>query len=286
MKPASPDLVAYLQNTTQFLFADCFTLTLRTGTQLFVCDRDIPITVAGTVFAANGIRVSGLKYAIKIGVDVDEQDITIAASSADLIDGVPFLVALRRGVLDGATIQRDRAFFTAWTAPAIGSVTLFHGRVSTVDKIGRTEASLKVKSDLVLLDTDMPRNLYQPSCLHTLYDAGCSVDRAAHTATGAVQAGSTVARIVWTGATAGTYDQGTLVFTSGANAGVQVTIKTSDSSGNLTLSYPLDAAPGVGDGFTISAGCDHSTGSGGCLKFSNLPNFRGFPFVPPPETAY
>jgi uncharacterized phage protein (TIGR02218 family) len=286
MKPASADLVAYLQNTTRFLFADCFTLTLRTGTQVRVCDRDLPVVVSGSVFQANGIRVSGLKYAIKIGVDVDEQDITIAATANDLIGGVPFLVALRRGVLDGATIQRDRAFFNAWTAPAIGSVTLFHGRVSTVDKIGRTEASLKVKSDLVLLDTDMPRNLYQPSCLHTLYDAGCGVDRTAHTATGAVQAGSTVSKIVWSGATAGVYDQGTLVFTSGANAGVQVTIKTSDASGNLALSYPLDTAPGVGDGFTISAGCDHSTGAGGCLKFANLPNFRGFPFVPPPETAY
>lgn len=286
MKSASPDLVAYLQDTTHFLFADCFTLTLRTGIQIFVCDRDIPVVVAGTVFAANSIRVSGLKYAIKIGVDVDEQDITIAATPSDLLGGVPFLVALRRGVLDGATIQRDRAFFTAWTTPAIGSVTLFHGRVSTVGKIGRTEASLKVKSDLVLLDTDMPRNLYQPSCLHTLYDSGCGIDRAAHTTTGAVQAGSTVSRIVWAGATAGTFDQGTLVFTSGAHAGVQVTIKNADSSGSLTLSYPLDTAPGVGDGFSISAGCDHSTGTGGCQKFANLPNFRGFPFVPPPETAY
>ncbi len=286
MKPASPELVAYLQNTTQFLFADCFTLSLRAAGQLCVCDRDIPVTVAGTLFAANSIRVSGLKYATKIGVDVDEQDITIAATANDLLLGVPFLVALRRGVLDGATIQRDRAFFTAWTAPALGSVTLFHGRVSTVDKIGRTEASLKVKSDLVLLDTDMPRNLYQPSCLHTLYDSGCGVNRASYTTNGSVQAGSTVSKIVWSGETVGTYDQGTIVFTSGPNAGVQVTVKSSDSSGDLFLTYPLDVACGVGDSFTISAGCDHSTGAGGCLKFANLPNFRGFPFVPPPETAY
>lgn len=285
MKPASSDLVAYLQGTTSFLFADCFTLTLRGGTTIRVCDRDVAVTIAANIFSASGIRVSGLKYAIKIGVDVDEQDITVAAGPNDLVDGVPFLVALRRGALDGATIQRDRAFFTAWDLSAIGAVTLFHGRVSTIDKIGRTEAQMKVKSDLVLLDTDMPRNLYQPSCLHTLYDSGCGLDRAAHTVTGHVEAGSTAARIVWSGAVAGTYDQGTLVFTSGGNAGVQVTIKTA-ASGNLDLSYPLDTAPGVGDAFTIAAGCDHSMGSGGCAKFANLVNFRGFPFVPPPETAY
>jgi uncharacterized phage protein (TIGR02218 family) len=286
MKPASSALIAYLQNTTQFLYADCFTFTLRTGAQVFYGDKDIPLDVNGTLFQASSVRVSGLKYAIKIGVGVDEQDITIAASPTDTIGGVPFLVALRRGVFDGAYIQRDRAFFTSWSSAAIGAVTLFHGRVSTVDKIGRTEAQLKVKSDLVLLDTDMPRNLYQPACLHTLYDAGCGVNRASHTVSGTVQTGSSVAKIVWSGASVGTYDQGTLIFTSGANDGVQVTVKSSDGSGDLFLTYPLDVAPGIGDSFTVSAGCDHSTGSGGCAKFANLPNFRGFPFVPPPETAY
>ena len=286
MKAASSALVSYLQTTTQFLFADLFTFTLRTGLVLYYGDRDIPLTVNGTQFLANSVRVSGLKYAIKIGVDVDEQDITIQAGPGDTINGVPFLVALRRGVFDGAYIQRDRAFFTSWSAPAVGSVTLFHGRVSTVDKIGRTEAQMKVKSDLVLLDIDMPRNLYQPACLHTLYDSGCGVSRSAHTATGVVQTGSSVSQIVWSGATIGTYDQGPIVFSSGPNAGVQVTVKSSDASGNLYLAYPLDTAPGIGDGFTISWGCDHSNGAGGCLKFNNLANFRGFPYVPPPETAF
>ncbi len=286
MKTASPSLVSYLQTTTQFLFADLYTLTLRTGRALYYCDRDIPLNLNGTQFLANSVRVSGLKYAIKIGVDVDEQDITIQAGPTDTVNGVPFLAALRRGVFDGAYIQRDRAFFTAWSAPAVGAVTLFHGRVSTVDKIGRTEAHMKVKSDLVLLDISMPHNLYQPACLHTLYDSGCGVSRAAHTASGTVQTGSTTSVIVWSGATIGTYDQGTLTFTSGPNAGVQVTVKSSDASNHLYLAYPLDTAPGVGDGFTVSWGCDHSTGAGGCAKFNNLANFRGFPYVPPPETAY
>jgi uncharacterized phage protein (TIGR02218 family) len=291
MKPATSDLIALLQGADHFLMADCFTFTLLSGQQLFYTTADVPVTVGSQVFAADAVRVSGLKYKIATGVDVDEQDITLQAAPTDTVNGVPFLVALRDGVFDGATIQRDRAFLSAWTQPAIGSVTLFHGRISTIDQIGRTTAQMKVKSDLVLLDIDMPRNLYQPSCLHTLYDANCGVSRAAYSTTGACAVGSTVSTLIWAGVLAestGYYDQGTLLFTAGPNAGVSVTVKSSATTGGgqLVLAYPLNAAPGVGDSFTISAGCDHSMGPGGCAKFNNLPRFRGFPYVPPPEIAY
>ena len=60
---------------------------------------------------------------------------------------------------------------------AIGAAMLFKGRLGTIDEIGRTSAKLTVNSDLVLLDIDMPRNIYQPTCLHTLYDTGCTLEQ-------------------------------------------------------------------------------------------------------------
>ena len=49
--------------------------------------------------------------------------------------------------------------------------------------------------------------------------------------------------------------------------------------------YPLPFAPSPGDAFTVYAGCDHTQGT--CQgRFNNLANFRGFPYVPPPELAY
>ncbi len=284
MKPASSTLIDYLATADQLTMADCFSITLRTGTVLRYTSADMPVVVGGELYLANGVRIDGLKYSIKIGVDVDEQDITIAATASDLVGGVPFLAALRDGVFDGAQIQRDRAFLPAWGQPAIGIVTLFHGRVSTIDKIGRTSAELKVKSDAVLLDIDMPRNLWQTGCLHTLYDGGCTLAKARFTASGMVGAGATNLVIPWAGATAGGYDQGTILFTSGANAGISVTIQRSDGA-ELVLAYPLDAAPAAGDAFQASFGCDHTLAT--CqTKFANAANFRGFPFVPPPETAY
>lgn len=47
---------------------------------------------------------------------------------------------------------------------------------------------------------------------------------------------------------------------------------------------PLQSAPASGDAFTVYQGCDHTPGT--CRsKFNNLPNFRGFPYVPPPQMA-
>ena len=49
--------------------------------------------------------------------------------------------------------------------------------------------------------------------------------------------------------------------------------------------YPLPLAPATGDAFTVY--CRLRPHAGTCQsKFNNLANFRGFPFVPPPQMAY
>ena len=97
-------------------------------------------------------------------------------------------------------VQRERAFLQAWGTTPIGSVILFKGRVTKVDSVGRTSAEITVASDLVLLDIDMPRNFYQPTCAHTLYDSGCGLVKSTFGAAGIVAAGSSASSIVWAGA--------------------------------------------------------------------------------------
>ncbi len=165
---------------------------------------------------------------------------------------------------------------------AVGAVLLFQGRVSTVDAVGRIAARITVASDLVLLDVDMPRNVWQPTCNHVLFDSGCGLPKEAFGGAGVVGAGATPTRIPWAGASPA-YAQGTLTVTGGANAGATATIKTADATG-LTLAYPLQTAPAVGDTFVAYQGCDHTLAT--CrAKFANAARFRGFPFVPTPETA-
>jgi len=297
MKTSTTALISYLNGfrptyDTPLLMADCFTITLGSGslaglaagTVLTYTNLDIPVSLNGYVYAANSVLVDGLKYRCSIGVNVDQQQITVSAWPGMTIGGIPFLQAVQQGLLDGAEIQRDRAFLASFAGNLplvpVGAILLFKGRVADVASVGRTLAKVNVASDLTLLAIDMPRRRFQPSCQHVLYDAGCGVARSSYTFSGAVGAGSTPISINWSGASS-SFQQGALTFTGGANTGIEVTIKAA-STGNLALAYPLPNAPAVGDAFTASYGCDHTTTT--CTsRFSNLNNFFGCPYMPPPE---
>jgi uncharacterized phage protein (TIGR02218 family) len=265
-------------------FAECFTFITTTGAQYTWTNVDYPVTYNGSTFIANGPLVSGLKYKGSVGLEVDKQQITIAAAPTMEINGAPFLVALRDGAFDGAPVYRDRVFLTTPGGSVVGGVRMFQGLVSTVDNVGRTQATLTVASDLVILDYDMPKNLWSPTCLHVLSDSGCGVIRGTYSANGTAGSGSTSNTINSSLAASG-YVQGSMVFTSGANANVRATVKSVNAGVAFNLMYPLPFAPSPGDAFTVAFGCDHTMNT--CqAKFNNLANFRGFPYVPPPELAY
>ena len=101
---------------------------------------------------------------------------------------------------------------------------MFQGRISTVDNVGRTQATVTVASDLVILDYDMPKNLFSPTCLHVLYDSGCGIVRGTFSAAGR-RGRIELEHDQFSGARAGDA-QGSLVFTSGANANVRATVKS------------------------------------------------------------
>ncbi len=265
-------------------FAECFTFNTTTATQYTWTSDDYDFVYNGFTFSSSGPLVSGLKYKGSVGLEVDKQQITIAARPTDTINGAPVLIALRDGAFDGAPVYRDRVFLSGPMGSVVGGVRMFQGRVSTVDSVGRTQATLTVASDLVILDYDMPRNLFSPTCLHTLYDAGCGVIRGTYSVNGTAGAGSTSNQILTSVAQAG-HAQGSLVWTSGANANVRSTVKSAAVGSALNLMYPLPFAPTTGDAFTVAFGCNHTQAT--CQgTFNNLANFRGFPYVPPPELAY
>jgi uncharacterized phage protein (TIGR02218 family) len=150
-------------------------------------------------------------------------------------------------------------------------------------------AHVSVESDLALLNVQMPKNLIQVGCVHTLFDGGCALLKATYTTSGATTATVTATATTFsTGLTqaAGYYSLGVITFTSGANNGLSRTIQNySNTSGQVTLVAPLPSAPATGDTFTIIPGCDKQQAT--CSsKFANLSHFRGFPYVPVPETIY
>ena len=68
-----------------------------------------------------------------------------------------------------------------------------------------------------------------------------------------------------------------------AMSAVMAGVKDINAGLTIVLSFPLVNAPAAGDTFTIYQGCDHTWTT--CnAPFGNLANFRGYPFIPPPQT--
>lgn len=283
MKSASPELIALLNAGGPYTFADLFTISLIDGTVLRYAAWDSGVVYSGNVFSCSGPQFERSKVRTVIGIEVDTLDMTVHASALHLINSTPWLQAASRGVLDGATILLERVFFSS-PPTVVGGYINFSGRVADMS-VTRTEARMVVKSDLELLNIMMPRNLYQPGCQYTLYESDCGASRSVFGATGTVLSGSTASTINASGLTAasGFLDMGYIVFTSGALNGMKRTIK-SGAPGQVVLINPLPFIPAIGDTFTAYPGCDKTMTT--ChKKFGNLANFRGFPFVPVPETT-
>jgi hypothetical protein len=237
MKYASPALMSVL-GSGQFHMADCYSFTLIDGTvaRYTTADQDIVDQATGNVFSSKGPFFERSKVKFQVGVAVDELDITVTAGPDDLLDGAPFLSALRAGVLDGAEIALDRAFMANFGDTSAGLVTLFAGRVAEVDP-GRTQATIKANTHLELLNLQWPWRLFQPGCSRTLFDAGCTLVKASFGLGYHVGAGSTL-HILQTDFNQpdGSASLGTLTFTSGALAGKSYGIRLQVAGAHHRLS--------------------------------------------------
>jgi uncharacterized phage protein (TIGR02218 family) len=285
MKTASPALVALLAGNS-FFIADLFTFTCLDGTALRYTTTDRPVAHNGFVFSNTALRIDGFKYKLTLGTNADEMTLTVSANPGDYAGAIPFFQRILNGGFDGTRVRVERLFSASPDDPSAGTVEMFTGRVSDISDTGRTKAVFKIKSDLELLDIQMPRNTYQPSCIHTLYDAGCTAVKGSFGGDYSVGADPTLSAIAISGSGAadGYYDMGTVAFTSGPNAGSTRTIR--QFAGSIAhLAYPLPSVPVHGDLITVYAGCDKTAGT--CAdRFGNLANWRAFPYIPQPETAY
>lgn len=265
------------------VMADCYTVTLLGGQVLRHTDFDLDLMLNGALYSSSGIKFKRSRIRWIAGLEVDTLDLTLYANPTDTLNGVPFLKQVKGGVLDGAIIRLDRAYMTGGSTVAEG-LQLFSGRVAEV-QTGRTEARLKVKSWLELLNIKMPRNQYQAGCSNALFDSMCGLTKAALAVAGTVSNTSTA---TWFPSAltqaAGWFDLGTVTFTSGGNAGISRTVRAY-AGGAFAFNLPWPNVPVLSDTFNAWPGCDKNLST--CQsKFANGARFRGEPFIPIPETAY
>lgn len=295
MKPVGQEMVDLIISKGSFAVAEYYDVQFNDGNHDYFTDLDFDISDGVNTYKSNSLRFEGLRFKIAVGLEVDEQELRVSAYPGETIGGANFFNAVHEGLLDGAYVTRKRGFWVANSraifnvyivTPPVAIVTLFVGRVASIDKIGRTHVEMKLKSPLSLLDVDMPRNSYSPSCLWTLFDQGCTLSKSAFTFSGTIIGGNDGGLTVGGGIPdpvgadgLATYALGRLLFTSGALSNLQVAISTNDAN-NIIFAHPPVSGFAGGDTFQAWPGCSKSTGT--CsLKFGNIANFRGFPRVPP-----
>lgn len=277
----------------QFIYAEVFTITPIFGAVMTYTNAATDVNVVPMIggpgrvaYLSRVVIISGLRFKSSIGTEVDEQMIELAYTDGNTYqNAITWSQALRLGRLDGATIRRDRFFASAWGQPWVFGVTMFSGRVSTCSKVGRQSATVNVKSDMVLLNVKMPRDLYQPQCRNTWGDgAGCDLDQSDFAVQTTIGASPTRSIIPWAGITE-EYVMGKL-FVEGGDSVTRIrTILRVNAGVSAEIIYPLDFDPLAGQDVVFYPNCRREFAR--CPLYHAEPEkkFIGFPFVPVAETA-
>jgi hypothetical protein len=151
-----------------------------------------PLLWAGNTYSAAGPFLNRSMIKSSVGLTVDSVEIELAATPSMSFPEpiVPLLQAMVQGYFDGAAVLVQRIIMPNYGNMSLGTVIQFKGTVADVTEVSRVGAKFEVRSRLELLNQPLPRNLYQPSCRHTLYDIGCTLKQTAFTFATTVVAGS------------------------------------------------------------------------------------------------
>ena len=299
MKNASPSTFAILASGS-YLKSDLYTFALAGGGTYNFTTGQVPITAAiypstTPITYKTGLIFMRGAYSQKNSLEVQDVELDVYPQmdypgGQVQIGGMTFLKAVKHRLFDSAVVTWSKIFLHSWTDTSPGAVLWnIFGVNQAVG--GRQSAIFTLKEQKELLNTQMPRNIMQTSCLHTVFDAGCTLSAAAFTVSGICTGGTvtgwntnlTQANDYWS--------RGVLIWTSGANVGLSRTIKTY-ASGAMVPIQPLPNAPANGDTFKIKPACKKTqaacknTSVAAGPAFNNLAHFRGYPYIPNPETLY
>ncbi|NAZ35515.1 DUF2163 domain-containing protein [Rubellimicrobium sp. CFH 75288] len=253
----------------------CWAVTRRDGVVLGFTDHDRPLSFAGIDFRPEtGLSARALVSGTGLAVDNAEAAGTLSSDGIAEAD-------IEAGLFDGAEL---RQWIVNWAAPAQRRLR-FRGHLGEIRREGAAfHAELRGLSEG--LNRPLGR-LYERTCPAALGDAACGFDlgRPGYTAEAEAPRGTEggAFRLSGLGAFAPRwFERGRLLVLSGPARGLSGTIKHDRIEGEtrtLELWAPLARAPRPGDRLRLEPGCDKRAET--CrLKFANIANFRGFPFIP------
>ncbi len=269
MKNISSAMTSHLSGEVTTL-ATCWKITRRDGTVLGFTDHDQPLTYESVTYeAASGFTPSAV--ASSAALNVDDLDIE-GMLSDDAIDAAD----IRAGKYDYAEIEVFQVNYANLAAGALIQRTGWLGEVET-----RGEHFIAEVRGLTQQLSQTIGERYSAACRANLGDARCRVTLASYTVTGSITSVESARSQFSDSANAeeeGYFTAGLITFTSGANNGLSMEVK-SFAGGTFVTVLPLPGVVEVGDSYSAVAGCDKRVAT--CRDvFSNAENFRGEPHVP------
>lgn len=253
----------------------CWRITRRDGTVLGFTDHDEDVMLAGLLCRA-GTGLSASEVTARLGLAVAGSEIAGALDDAALSEA-----DLAAGRYDAASVE---LFLVDWSEPAL-NLLLCKGTLGEVRREGQAfVAELRGLADRLNEETG---RRYSATCSADLGDSRCTIDLddPVFRGSGTVAAVTSTSLFVASGLgdfAEGWFTGGRLQWTSGANAGVAVEVKSHrrlDGSVVLELWQAMPEPLSPGHAFSLTAGCDKRFDT--CRdRFDNAVNFRGFPHIP------
>jgi uncharacterized phage protein (TIGR02218 family) len=163
----------------------------------------------------------------------------------------------------------------------MGTIPYFFGTVGTITPTD-TAFNMEVNGLKKALENPVIER-YSLDCRAVLGDARCKFDlntAGFRSSSTVVSSGNRYQFVRILGAVTAWWDYGIVEFTSGANDGLIMEVKSYvHSSGLWTLRRPMPYDIVAGDAFTATAGCNKTFAQ--CVsKFDNAVNFQGEPHIP------
>jgi hypothetical protein len=282
MRSSDATLIAHLLNNQEFKYAELYTLELLSGDVLRYCDVDFDVTHGGNTWLSGPLEISRGTTRISAGFEVDDMDLTALSQGDAILNGFSLQRLMQLGFMQDALVTVERLYFVDWAVdPSWNQVIMFYGLWRN-GEIGSLRCTAHIKSVVEYLHRPWPHRRVSAGCPFVVFDADCTLDREAFKENAVCEAGTTAVKLyapLTLLAAAGSYPLGYVKFTSGANSGLSMSIK-SQGPGYVVLDAPMLVVPQIGDTFSAYQGCDLTVAR--CTALGNFANYGGQPNIPVP----
>lgn len=203
MKTCPTSLNDYLTNLCtnslggRYYLADLVTLTLIGGTTVRWTTWSSDLDYDGNTYISAAGFVERTRIRQSVGLEADSVTFKLVTGPTQMIGGVSILQLAASGALEGGTIRIDRLFMDQPGDVSLGAIPYWWlGEIGKVNNLTRMSVELVVHAKTIRFNQPFPRNHFQPSCRHVLFDGGCTLDPGAYQVSGSVLTGSTTVKIV------------------------------------------------------------------------------------------